>query len=373
MIQHLYVHVPFCLRRCSYCDFAVQAVAEAPVAEWITSINTEIELVSREQGWAEPARLRTLYVGGGTPSLLGGAGMQDFARLLREHVVLNDDCEWTSEANPETFTDDVAKDWQRAGVNRISLGAQTFDENVLRWMGRMHGADGPARAVAAARNAGIDNFSIDLIFGLPARFQRNWRDDLERVLALEPAHVSLYGLTAEKGTPLGRWVDEGREQLAHEDEYAEQYLLAATTLRAAGFVHYEVSNFARPGKESRHNQAYWNGSAYLGVGPGAHSFLPPERRWNTRDWHSYRDRLAAGELPLDGREVIAGETDRLEAAWLGLRTRNGVPVRQLNEGQAALASAWTQRGWGEAEADVFRLTAEGWLLLDRLSVELASA
>src|SRR5688500_17816935 len=184
MIQHLYVHVPFCLRRCSYCDFAVQAVSEAPVADWITSINTEIELTAREQRWVERPQLRTLYVGGGTPSLLGGAGLQGFASALRERVALDADCEWTAEANPETFTNDVAQDWQRAGVNRISLGAQTFDENVLRWMGRMHGADGPARAVAAARNAGIDNFSIDLIFGLPARFQRNWLDDLQRVLDL---------------------------------------------------------------------------------------------------------------------------------------------------------------------------------------------
>ena len=372
MIRHLYVHVPFCLRRCSYCDFAVHAVAHAPVADWVRTINTEFDLFAQEQKWSQRPELRTLYIGGGTPSLIGGAGMARFADELRTRISLAADAEWTVEANPETFTTDVAIEWARAGVNRISLGAQTFNEEVLRWMGRMHGPDGPGRAVAAARDAGITNFSIDLIFALPARFNRDWRRDLDAVLALDPAHVSLYGLTAEAGTPLGRWVAEGREALASEDDYAEQYLLAARVLRDAGFVHYEVSNFAKPGFESRHNQAYWNGSAYLGLGPGAHSFLPPERRWNTRVWTEYRERIDGGQLATDGSEVVQAGTAGLEHAWLGLRTSTGIAVASLSESQAALAESWTRRGWGERESGTFRLTPEGWLLLDRLSVEMES-
>src|SRR5690606_8333608 len=150
----------------------------------------------------------------------------------------------------------------------------------------------------------IENINIDLIFALPTRFNRDWQSDLLRVLDLAPEHVSLYGLTAEQGTPLGRWVAEGRETLAGEDEYAEQYLLAARMLADAGYIHYEVSNFARPGHESRHNRAYWTGAAYLGLGPGAHSLLPPVRRWNTRDWQHYRARVTQGELPLDGSEQV---------------------------------------------------------------------
>ena len=373
MIRHLYVHVPFCLRRCSYCDFAVQAVAHAPVSDWVQAVLDELDLVTTEQQWTARPELQTLYLGGGTPSLLGSTGVQEFGQRLRERVSLAANCEWTVEANPETFTADVALAWARAGVNRISLGAQTFNEEVLRWMGRMHGADGPARAVAAARHVGLDNFSVDLIFALPSRFQRDWRRDLETVLALEPAHVSLYGLTAESGTPLGRWVAEGRESLAGEDEYAEQYLLAARMLTDAGFVHYEVSNFARPGKESRHNQAYWNGSAYVGLGPGAHSYLPPLRRWNVRDWNSYRDRIGECLLAVDGSEVVEPGTAGLEDAWLGLRTRSGVPLSRLSERQASLARSWEGRGWGVTQDDAFRLTPEGWLLLDRLSVEIASA
>jgi oxygen-independent coproporphyrinogen-3 oxidase len=208
---------------------------------------------------------------------------------------------------------------------------------------------------------------------LPARFRRDWRRDLDAVLALDPTHVSLYGLTAETGTPLGKWVTEGRETLAGEDEYAEQYLLAAQVLKGAGFEHYEVSNFAKPGFESRHNQAYWDGSAYLGLGPGAHSLLPPERRWNTRDWTQYRERIDAGQPAIDGRETIEAGTAGLEEAWLGLRTRSGVAVTGLTRAQAALAERWTRHGWGISQGDRFRLTAEGWLLLDRLSVEMESA
>ena len=372
MIRHLYVHVPFCLRRCSYCDFAVQAVSHAPIADWTDAIVGEYDLVAAEQNWTVHPELRTLYIGGGTPSLIGGAGLREFGARLRERVVLAPDCEFTVEANPETFTDDVAREWVRAGVNRISLGAQTFDDEALRWMGRVHGPDGIGRAVAAARQAGLENFSIDLIFALPARLRRDWRRDLDAALALEPAHVSLYGLTAEAGTPLGRWVAAGREALPGEDEYAEQYLLAARLLTDAGFVHYEVSNFARAGRESKHNQAYWNGSAYLGLGPGAHSLLPPARRWNVRDWNAYQERVRQRQLPLDGGEVIDAGVAALEDAWLGLRTRSGVPLSRLSDRQAQLTQLWARQGWGMTQDDMFRLTAEGWLLLDRLSVEMES-
>ena len=159
-MRHLYVHVPFCLRRCSYCDFAVQVVSEAPTAAWLDAIGRELALVSAEQGSDTAGKLNTLYVGGGTPSLIGESGMKALRAVIAPFFTLQDDTEWTAEANPETLTAAVAKEWRAAGVNRISLGAQTFDENILRWMGRMHGADGPARALHAVRAAGITNASI---------------------------------------------------------------------------------------------------------------------------------------------------------------------------------------------------------------------
>ena len=371
--RSLYVHVPFCTRRCSYCDFAVQATREAPVAEWLDAVAVEMRLLAAERGWDSPLRLDTVYLGGGTPSLLGPDAMAALRDRLRPWAEWDEGAEWTCEANPESFTPRVARSWRAAGVNRISLGAQTFHAPTLRWMGRLHGPDGPARAFAAAREAGIGNVSVDLIFGVPARLGRDWGDDLLRALLLEPEHVSLYGLTAEAGAPLGRRVAEGREALADEDRYADEYLLAHRTLAAAGFEHYEVSNFGLPGRRSRHNFVYWTGEPYAALGPGAHAFHPPLRRWNVRGWDDYRDRVAAGRLPADGEEVVDEDAGGLERAWLVLRTDRGWPMAEAGEAVRRLAGEWAGRGWA-AEADGrLRLTAEGWLLLDTLAVQMASA
>ncbi len=371
--EYLYLHVPFCARRCSYCDFAVHAVREPPVDAWLDAVEAELARVAEHEGWSEPLRLRTVYVGGGTPSLLGPESMLALRRRLEPYAQWDCDVEWTVEANPESFDETLARAWREAGVNRLSLGAQTFDPGALRWMGRLHGPDGPVRAAEAAVRAGIENWSIDLIFGLPARLGRDWTADLERALALGPTHVSLYGLTAEPATPLGRWVREGRERLADEEAYEAEYLEAVERLGASGFVHYEVSNFALPGRESLHNSAYWTGEAYLGLGSGAHSFLPPVRRWNLRDWNAYRTAVAEGESPVDAEEAIDDEAARLERIWLGLRTRKGLSHRGWSRAQEDRVDDWVERGWAERTADGVRLTAAGWLLLDRLAIEFEEA
>ncbi len=371
--RSLYVHVPFCTRRCSYCDFAVQATREAPTAEWLDAVAGEMRMLAEERGWASPLRLDTVYLGGGTPSLLGPDAMAVLRGRLRPWAEWDDEAEWTCEANPESFTPDVARGWRAAGVNRISLGAQTFHEPTLRWMGRLHGPDGPARAFGAARDAGIGNVSVDLIFGVPARLGREWDADLVQALLLEPQHVSLYGLTAEKAAPLGRWVDEGRESLADEDRYADEYLLAHTTLTGAGFEHYEVSNFGLPGLRSRHNSTYWTGAPYAALGPGAHAFYPPLRRWNVRSWDDYRGHVAAGRLPTDEEETVDDDTGGLERAWLLLRTDQGWPLDPAGGAVRRLAGDWTARGLARSSDGRLRLTAEGWLLLDTLAVEMATA
>ncbi|HEX8454580.1 MAG TPA: radical SAM family heme chaperone HemW [Longimicrobium sp.] len=369
----LYVHVPFCVRRCSYCDFAVQATREAPTAEWLDAIVGEMRLLVDERGWTEPLALDTVYIGGGTPSLLGPGAMAELRERLAPFATWSDAAEWACEANPESFTAATASDWRAAGVNRISLGAQTFHEPALRWMGRMHGVDGPRRAMDAAREAGFGNVSVDLIFGLPQRLGRDWGADLHHALTLEPEHISLYGLTAEAAAPLGRWVLEGRETLADDDRYADEYLLAHRHLTAAGFRHYEVSNFGLPGRESRHNGVYWTGAPYAALGPGAHAFYPPLRRWNVRSWDTYRDSIAAGRLPVDDEETVDDETRALEGAWLGLRTDSGYPLAAACDAELRLAAAWRARGLAQGDDAILRLTAEGWLLLDRLAVELAEA
>jgi oxygen-independent coproporphyrinogen-3 oxidase len=372
--RSLYIHVPFCARRCAYCDFAVQATSRAPTHAWLDAIVGEMALLREERGWRDSLELETLYVGGGTPSMLEPGAMRDLASRLAPHARWDAArLEWTCEANPESFAPEVAAGWKAAGVNRISLGAQSFHEPTLKWMGRLHGPDGPPRAIGAARAAGFDNVSLDLIFGVPGRLGRDWADDLDRVMELEPDHISLYGLTAESATPLGRWVREGREALADEDRYADEYLLAHERLVSAGFEHYEVSNFARPGRRSRHNFVYWTGAPYAALGPGAHSFHPPERRWNLRSWDAYREAVAAGRLPVDGRETVDPEGAVLESAWLALRTDAGFVLDSATAAQRALADGWARRGWATISGGILRLAPDGWLLLDRLAVDLAAA
>lgn len=384
--RHVYVHAPFCARRCSYCDFAVTVAADPPVAAWARCVGRELGMVAEARGWSGPLALETLYLGGGTPSLLGVGAVpalleelegalegRDGANGARGRVSLDGLTEFTAEANPESFTPELAADWAAAGVDRVSLGAQTFHAPSLRWMGRLHGPDGPGRAVRVARDAGLENVGVDLIFGLPERLGRELDADLDRVLALEPEHVSVYGLSVEPATPLGRWVDEGRETLPDEDRYGREYLRVAERLRDAGYHHYEVSNFALPGREARHNAAYWRGVAYLGLGNGAHSFVAPERWWNHRDWMAYRRTVEAGELPRSDAERLGPEAAGLERIWLGLRTVEGLDRAGLTPAQRRVADSWRSAGWAAEDAERLRLTPEGWLLLDRLSVELDAA
>jgi oxygen-independent coproporphyrinogen-3 oxidase len=376
-VASVYVHAPFCVRRCFYCDFAVQVRRTGGVDEWLEALAGEVAFVGGEGLFELAGQLSTLYVGGGTPSLLGPEAMAGLARVLGPERLRGATLEWTAEANPESLTPEVALRWREAGVNRLSLGAQSFHEPSLRWMGRMHGADGAALAVRRARDAGYENIGIDLIFGLPAHLGRSWRADLERALELDVSHISLYGLSVEPATPLGRAVARGVEPPVDEDAYREEFLLAAELLGDAGYVHYEVSNFARPGAESRHNGVYWTGAPYLGLGNGAHSYASrrrdsggPVRRWNRRDWTAYREAARSGISPEEGRELLSAEAVRLEGVWLGLRTRRGLDTAGWNEGAHDLSRDWSRRGLADVADGVVRLTREGWLVMDRLAVEL---
>lgn len=373
-VASIYLHAPFCARRCFYCDFAVDVRRRSGPEPWWTALEGELAALAAEGRVRLADRLDTVYVGGGTPSLLGPDAMAGIAGLLGRDRLAGADLEWTAEANPESFDEAVARAWRRAGVTRVSLGTQSFQDPVLRWMGRLHGADGAERAARLARSAGFPSFSVDLIFGLPDDVPRDWTADLDRVLALDAPHLSLYGLTAEAATPLGRAVAAGRTALASEDRYAEEFLEASERLRGEGYEHYEVSNFARPGHRSRHNGAYWSGAPYLGLGNGAHSYLPPERRWNVREWSAYETAAGARRLPVDSRERIGGEAARLERLWLGLRTDRGIEWDPEAGSRAeALVDGWTARGWAHPAGGRLVVTPAGWLLLDRLVVDLADA
>jgi oxygen-independent coproporphyrinogen-3 oxidase len=329
-----------------------------------------MELLEEEGRLFLAERLDTLFVGGGTPSLLGPAAMGGLRRILGNDRLSSPRLEWTGEANPESFTRVVAEGWARAGVNRVSLGAQSFQDGPLKWMGRQHGPDGPGRAVQRAREAGIRNVSIDLMFGLPDEVPRDWEEDVEAALALETPHLSLYGLTLEPGTPLGREAAEGRVTGVDEARYREEFLFASERLATAGYRQYELSNFSLPGFECRHNEAYWTLVPFLGLGSSAHSYRFPHRRWNLRSWSEYQNAVFSGELPTEGQEELDAGAVRLEVLWLGLRTDEGIAVASLSPEGRALAREWTRQGWARLGTDSLRLTPEGWLLMDRLVLEL---
>jgi len=265
-------------------------------------------------------------------------------------------------------TPEVAGAWRRAGVNRISLGAQSFDDKVLQWMHRTHDAARIGDAVRALRGAGFDNISLDLIFGLPEELRRDWGRDLDRACALGPEHLSLYGLTIEQRTPLARWISRGATRPPDDERYAEEYLAAHERLARDGYCFYEVSNAARDGARSRHNSAYWSGRPYLGVGPAAHSFDGRVRRWNHGAWEAYRRAVLEGRSPVESQEVLTPEQQGTERVYLALRTSEGLALTDADVG--APLPAWVERGWAMVRGDRLTLTPEGWLRLDALVTDL---
>jgi len=360
--RHLYVHVPFCRRRCTYCDFSIAVRRRVPVRDYLAALASEWARTER------PAALATVYLGGGTPSLLGADGVARLADLVGAHAGLE---EFTLEANPEDVTDEAARAWARAGVTRLSLGAQSFDPGVLAWMHRTHGPDAAAAAVASARRAGIAVVSLDLIFALPDALGRDLDADVDRLLALAPQHVSLYGLTVEDHTPLGRAAARGAVTPAGEQRYEAEYLRLHERLGAEGYRFYEVSNAALPGFEAVHNRAYWRLAPYLGLGPSAHSFDGVARWWNEAAYARWRAALDRGASPVAGREILGPKQRRLESLYLGLRTSDGVLLEEpLAPALAAALSGWSAAGWAEVDAPRLRLTPKGWLRLDELAASL---
>ena len=366
--RHLYVHVPFCARRCAYCDFAIAVRKVVPVDEYLRALDTELGMrwnVGRDR-WA----LDTLYFGGGTPSRLGEGGVVRMLDLVRERATLADGAEVTLEANPEDVSLEAARSWRKAGVNRVSLGVQSFDDNALDWMHRVHDADRGERAVGELRAAGFDNFSIDLIFALPESVGRSWERDVERALLLDPPHISLYGLTIEDKAPLGRQRRRGEIIEAPEELYERDFLLAHSSMTSAGLEHYEVSNFGREGRRSRHNSSYWTQAPYAAVGPGSHEFNDGVRRWNEPAYSQWVASLSAGADPIAGSERLTEDNTITETVYLGLRTANGL---ELATDEIERVDGWVEAGWATLSGDyppIMRLTPLGWLRLDSIAAAL---
>ncbi|HVH68557.1 MAG TPA: radical SAM family heme chaperone HemW [Gemmatimonadales bacterium] len=377
-MRHVYLHVPFCVRRCSYCDFSIAVRKRIPAQEYLDAVLRELVLPrgpdrGRKPGEHSGAGLKTLYLGGGTPSLLPPDAIFTLLTSLRDAFLATsslDDVEVTLEANPEDVTPEHATAWRRAGINRVSLGAQSFDDRVLAWMHRSHDAATIRDAVRSLRAGGIDNISLDLIFALPVELRRDWGRDLDRAIALEPSHLSLYGLTVETRTPLARWISRGATSPPDDERYAEEYLLAHARLAASGYRFYEVSNATRGDRQSRHNSAYWSGAPYLGLGPAGHSFDGRVRRWNTPSWEGYRRALAAGRSAVESEELLTDEQRELERLYLALRTDVGLSLTARYRPLPPSTALWVQRGWVEVSGQRLVCTPEGWLRLDSLVRDL---
>ena len=359
----IYVHVPFCARRCSYCDFAIAVRRETPAAAFTESVLAEWRLRQELPWWDDAPEVETIYFGGGTPSRLEPAGLARILTGIRAERTILPAAEITLETNPDDVTRERAAAWRESGINRISLGGQSFDPAVLEWMHRTHTADQIEDAVRILRAAGFANLSLDLIYGLPQELTREWSADLERALSLQPEHLSLYALTVESGTPLGKWTTRGTVHSLPDERVADQYLWANQRLRSAGVQHYEVSNAGRPGFEARHNAGYWQCKPFIGLGPSAHSGAGRDRTWNIREWEAYRRAVESGADPVAGRETLTPDQLVLEEQYLGLRTAAGVSDELVPEPHQTL---WLEQGWAVCQNGRVRLTPEGWLRLDAL-------
>lgn len=367
--MRLYVHWPFCLRRCPYCDFTARTADARLMQAYASALRKELEIraaVTRRDG-----PLRSLYLGGGTPSTLSGRELGELVSLVRRLFGLRGDAEMSVEVNPATWRTEDFREAQLAGVNRVSIGAQSMDDSCLRRLGRLHASGEVRQAVRSARRAGISYISMDLLYGLPNGWGGNLRRDLERVLHLEPHHLSLYALTVHPGTPLGKAVRHGEIHLPDEDEVAEEYLEAVEILESEGYLQYEISNFSLPGYECRHNLAYWRREEYLGVGVDAHSLWRGRRFQNRDRILGYLKELERGALPVAEERRVEGEDAREERIMLGLRTSRGIPERLL--GRPGRVAEMESLGLLRREGGRVILTPRGMMLSNAVIVELLCA
>ena len=324
-VRHLYVHIPFCARICPYCAFYKDLLDRSQTKQFCEAILQELVERDRRARRLSPF---TIYFGGGTPTALNIAQLELLLRGFRERLDLSELLEWTMEANPGSVSARKAAVLKKFGVNRISLGVQSWDDELLKLLGREHNAQQAQESFRILRAAGLTNINIDLMFGLPRQTIDQWRATLEKTIALEPDHISTYCLTYEEDTEFFlRHVKGEFRQDADAD--AGFFEMTMATLENAGYGHYEISNYARPGFESVHNRAYWLGEDYLGIGPSAVSTIGTQRRQNVCDYRAYIDRVLSGRSPSASMENLTDEMKRTERIALSLRTRDGVPVSDL--------------------------------------------
>lgn len=367
----IYIHIPFCKQACTYCDFHFSTTFDKYRSALIEAILLELE---QRKDYLDAQSVETIYFGGGTPSLL----TEDELRLILSKISsiydVVDSPEVTLEANPDDISKERLQEWKNLGVNRLSIGLQSFLQSDLDWMNRAHTAEESASAVKMAKEYGF-SLTVDLIYGLPDRTLEEWNANIDKLISLAPNHISAYCLTVENKTVLSNWVEKGKIDPASEDEQAEQFLLLLDVLERAGYQQYEISNFAKEGQYSKHNSNYWKGVSYLGVGPSAHSFDGESRRWNVANNRKYIEGVTTNKEYSES-EILTPKDRFNEAVMTGLRTTWGVNLDDLRWHHCTGKSfdqqleAFRKDGLLEVENNQITLTKKGRLQADFIASEL---
>ncbi len=367
----LYLHTPFCRQKCNYCDFFSTVPIQNQLETWHLLLQKNLQLIAEDQ----PTEIESIFWGGGTPSLLTPEQISNVLNCCQQCFTINSDSEISLEANPGTLNRNSLKGYQAAGINRLSLGVQSFDNQALTLMGRIHSAEQAISAFKLGRDIGFTNISIDLIFALPGQEVRDLERDIDKLIQLSPDHIGIYGLSIESGTPLCKSIDKGEITESDEDLYAQQYLTLNRRLTKAGYEHYEISNFAKPGSRCRHNQLYWQRKNCLAAGAGAHAYnnLGYGRRTVIpADLSLYQQQLAADKNPAELLEEFNKQQAMAETLYLALRTSDGIDRNLFTENFGIEPEVAFPKAFKALESrlilkdNCYSFTVEDWLVYDHL-------
>ena len=368
----IYIHIPFCKQKCSYCDFHFSTSYQSYKSEMIDSLIRELSMRS---SYLAEQEIETIYFGGGTPSLLSSGELKAIITHINTTFSISDTAEISLEVNPDDVSENQLMDWKKSGINRLSIGLQSFREEDLKWMNRAHNSEEALNCVGLAKKAGFENISVDLIYGLPNFSIEDWKKNIQTVIRFGIQHVSAYCLTVEEKTVLSKWVAQKKIVPANEDDQSEQFEILVNELEKAGIEQYEISNFSLPGFHSKHNSNYWKGKHYLGIGPSAHSFNGTSRSWNIANNRTYMREIQEGKSWFETEELTTTNQFN-ELLLVGLRTSTGVNVEQLISIQNPSKKFWEQietmknYGWIIVTDQTITLSKSGKLKADHISSEL---
>jgi len=369
MANSLYIHIPFCIKKCIYCDFLSVPYDEALAMDYINAVLKEMALRRESAGV-----LKTVYIGGGTPTTIPTLALIRLLKTIRDVFGTAPDAELTIEANPGRVTREMLRALFESGINRLSMGVQSFNDKELELLGRMHNFSEVLKSIAAARHAGITNLSIDLIYGIPGQMLQSWTQTVSTAIEISPEHISAYELTPEKNTPLNELISKGTLIKPDEDTILAMYSHAMDRFGEAGYDHYEISNFSKPGFQCRHNLNYWDRGQYVGIGAGAHSFIRNKRIRNTGNIRTYIASVSQGDLPEEEVLEVSHDDAIKESVFLGLRKTEGLDIsefrKDLNIDLLKISDLLIRRGLLTSDGTHLALTPKGIVVSNTVITEL---